>query len=212
MNEFDFLQSLKQYKKTYAEVIRAPKVIFEQPVFAWIQKGRYNISIDNENYDNNDNSSYFFANNNVKISYTDKQKPNAQNALLLQWVNIADINTTLLNLARLHEIGINENSFCSLFIELSKKSDISLYNDTNVPQEIILEIEKKRCMQILKESLNAEIAVSQLPYLYEIRMRLYNEIEKIDAILAKFQNAEINAQHSEDNAEINADNAENALN
>ena len=192
MEEFSFLHSIKQYKKTYAELLRLPKIIFEQPIFGWtiVEKSKipikYAINIDDENYEiiPSVGLSYFFANNNVKITFPDKSK--TMQPFILKWCGINDIITKIKSIPNIHEIGINENSLCSLFIEISGAQGINLYNDTNIPQEILHDIEKKRCMQILQNNTNEEIAISQLPWLYEIKEKLESEIVKIDNIISKF--------------------------
>ena len=216
MEEFNFLKSIKQYKKTYAELARCPKHLFDQPALAWISSGKlkYNISIDSEDYTmhNNNNLSYFFANNNVKITFLEKPK-NIVPTFILKWCNISDVINSIKIMPSIVNIGLNEQSLCSLFIEISGQdlSVINLYNDTNVPQDIIFEIEKKQAMKILQENLDAEIAVSQLPWLHEIRERLHTELIKIDAIISKLESNYIEGDEFIVNDDINATKEINAI-
>lgn len=205
MAEFLFLKTIKQNKKTYAEIIKNPKQSFDQPIFGCIKneisqlQGKNKITfcvvIDGDSYQVIPGKiTYFFANTDVKITFIDKPKVIIPQHFIMQWYSIEDIITKVKSISALAEInGINEHSLCSLFIEIDailssakdSSAEINLYNDTNIPQELLEDLYKKRCIKILEENLEDDIAVSQLPFLYEIREKLAAEIEKIDAAITK---------------------------
>ena len=185
MANFSFLSNnkIKTYKKTYMEYIKTPRTTFDQPIFGYITilgkvPFKYDICIDNEKYINSPYSfnSHFFANVEVKIQFHEKAK--IANVFTMYWYTLEDIVGYLLSLSIL--MDVNSNSLYSLFIELDNIPEASIYTDTIIPDILLENIEKNKCMKILEENNEDEIAFSQLPFLYDIKIELTNELAKIN--------------------------------
>jgi hypothetical protein len=185
---FSFMQNIKQYRKTYAEIIKSPKTTFEQPIFGQIihrVKLRYNIGIDSEIYPQPEinEPAHFFSNNDIKIEFLEKVKAPSTTIFTLQWCTVTDIVSYLIK----SEVAVqnaNPASLYSLFIEVNEinnHQEALLYNDTVIPIDLIENIEKNVCMQVLQDESTGEINRTHLPFLYSIRSELLAELEKIES-------------------------------